>query len=247
MRLEKSGGVTPKLKRGWLFLQEEVCRLGLAFSLLMGLGVFELVISHWHQNLSLFADAGHVIADAGAVALTLFTIWLRPSQQERLNRIEVAVALVNGLSLFAISSNVIMAAIARFQAPTLTESYNDTVLLTAIASFAVNGFNIFWLEACSCHRLSLRSAFLHILADFIGAIGVIVGFMIGRFLGLVYADAIVSLVTSIIIIFISFPLVLQSLLALTQPAGADDTQTCLCQSDRQALEKILFPSLEQLV
>lgn len=257
MALDGVGGVIEESKESSP-QQLKMQRLRLALTLLTGLGLAEIMISHWSQSLSLLADAGHVALDAGAIALTLVVVWMghiAQSNQRNVrwqrnhNRLEMGAALVNSGSLLVLSVGVIIAAIARLRSPATPDSYSTTVLLAAIASFVINGCNALWLQGCSHHDLNLKGAFLHVLADMVGALGVMIGIIAGSCFGVANADAIASLITSVIIVAASLPLVTQSLLSFW---GISVPQFCLCQSSvcgaqKQDLEKRLFPSLEQLV
>src|SRR3954466_11136781 len=74
------------------------------------------------DSLALLADAGHVLADVGAIGLALFAAWLasRPSSPQRtfgFRRTEILAALFNGFTLVAIAVFVFIAAIGRLSDP----------------------------------------------------------------------------------------------------------------------------------
>src|SRR6058998_1423558 len=74
------------------------------------------------HSLALLADAGHMLADAAALGLSLLVAYLaqRPATAERtfgLLRLEILAALVNGAALLAISLGIALEAYHRFRAP----------------------------------------------------------------------------------------------------------------------------------
>ncbi|RUT14185.1 hypothetical protein DSM107010_06680 [Chroococcidiopsis cubana SAG 39.79] len=101
----KAGQGTQKIKLLWIVL-----------GLRIGLFLVELGVGLWSHSLSLVASAGHLFSDLLALGLTLLAAWLaqRPAVYQRL---EILVALLNGLGLMAIAAWIAWQAISRFQTP----------------------------------------------------------------------------------------------------------------------------------
>src|ERR687895_572219 len=73
-------------------------------------------------SLALLADAGHMLADVGALALSLLTAWIaqRPANDTKTYgylRWEILAALVNGAALFGIAAWIVIEAVQRIQQP----------------------------------------------------------------------------------------------------------------------------------
>src|SRR5690348_9386373 len=73
-------------------------------------------------SLALLADAGHMLTDVGALALSLLTAWIaqRPANASKTYgylRWEILAALVNGAALFGIAGWVVVEALQRIQQP----------------------------------------------------------------------------------------------------------------------------------
>ena len=82
--------------------------LAIALGLTAGYMVVELVGGIMANSLSLLADAGHMVTDAGAIGLALLAMWVadRPASIERtfgLHRTEVLAVLANALGLWLIA------------------------------------------------------------------------------------------------------------------------------------------------
>src|SRR5512135_1607189 len=112
--------------------------LGLTLVLLVGETVGGL-LSH---SLALLADAGHVLTDAGALALSLFVAWLsrQPSSAAKTYgylRWEILAALINGATLLGISAWIVIEAFARFRHP--EQVHGGVMLAAAGLGFVVNG------------------------------------------------------------------------------------------------------------
>jgi cobalt-zinc-cadmium efflux system protein len=78
------------------------------------------------NSLALLADAGHMLSDAGAIALALFAIWFarRPASSRHTYgyyRAEILAALVNAGSLVAIAIYIFVEAYQRFRTPSQVE------------------------------------------------------------------------------------------------------------------------------
>jgi cobalt-zinc-cadmium efflux system protein len=144
----------------------------------------EFGVGYWSHSLALQAESGHLLSDSFALALSLLAAWFVQRQAARGEnfarmRIEAIAAVLNGLGLVAIAVWIAIESVSRLQSPP-TEILSLPMLVTAGVGLGVNGFNVFLLHDSSHHDLNVRGAFLHILADLISSIGVIVAAVMGR-------------------------------------------------------------------
>ncbi|WP_250123070.1 cation diffusion facilitator family transporter [Chroococcidiopsis sp. CCMEE 29] len=223
--------------------------LRMALGLLSSFFVIELGVGLWIHSLSLVADAGHMLSDVAALGLTLIASWMAQGakrNQLRLGncRVETLAALINSLSLIILASWVAGEAILRLQSPT-GEIISLPMLVTAVVGLGVNGFNAFWLHECSHQDLNFRAAFLHVLSDLVSSVGVILAAIAISWLGWMWADGAISLLISALVIISALPLVTQSIRMLSGKASPETDFVCDC--DKRELEKLLFPSLEEIV
>src|SRR5262245_62002968 len=96
-------------------------RLWYTLALMAAYMVAEVVGGLLSNSLALLADAGHMLSDAGALALSLFAIWIAqrpptPKQSYGYYRAEILAALANGASLVAIAGYIVVEAIQRLRA-----------------------------------------------------------------------------------------------------------------------------------
>jgi cobalt-zinc-cadmium efflux system protein len=231
--------------------QQKIRNLLLALGLLCVFFAIELGMSLWIHSLSLMADAGHILSDIATLGLTLFACWIgQKANPYRLNsnrqsryRVEIWAALLNSLSLILLESWVVAEAIARLAAAD-AEILSLPMLVTALIGLAVDGWNAKWLHACSHQDLNCKAALLHVLADLLSSLGVIVASIAIAWLDWQWADGAVSLIVAGIAIVSAIPLVMQSILTLMGKITPDN---CICDRDRQDLERLLYPSLEEIV
>src|SRR5687768_8922226 len=96
--------------------------LRLALALTLAVLVAEIVGGWIANSLALIADAGHVLTDAGALALSLFVAWFsrQPVNAKKTYgylRWEILAALINGTTLLLLSGWVVVEAVNRFSQP----------------------------------------------------------------------------------------------------------------------------------
>lgn len=175
----------------------------------------EFGVGYWSHSLALQAESGHLLSDSFALALSLLAAWFVQRQAARGEnfapmRIEAIAAVLNGLGLVAIAVWIAIESVSRLQSPP-TEILSLPMLVTAGVGLGVNGFNVFLLHDSSHHDLNVRGAFLHILADLISSIGVIVAAIAIWLMHWLWVDGAVGLFVSSLIFVSAIPLIIQSL------------------------------------
>lgn len=154
-------------------------------------------------SLALIGDAGHMLTDTLALALSFFALKLskKPSDAKRtygFHRTEILVALLNGLILILISAYIFYEAYTRFLSP--PEIKAPLMLVVAIIGLIVNIIAIFMLKGSSKVNLNIRGAFLHVLGDALSSLGVIVAGIIIFFTKFYLVDPIVAILIGGIIL-----------------------------------------------
>jgi cobalt-zinc-cadmium efflux system protein len=157
-------------------------------------------------------------SDCFALILALLATWMAQRRNSSdlapgNHWFEVMAALVNGVGLVVIALWVGWEAVERLQSPPV-EILSLPMLATASVGFGVNSINIFLLHKDSHHDLNLRGAFLHVLADAASSVGVIIAAIAVWALNWMWADGVISLLVSGLIIISATPLIIQSLNAL---------------------------------
>src|SRR5215216_3461431 len=217
----------------------------LAWSLVLTVAVLVAEgVGGWLSNsLALFADAGHVLTDAGALALSLFVVWLArqpgsPAKTYGYLRWEILAALINGATLLLISAWIVIEAMMRFKNP---EPVSGGVMLAAASlGFLINGVAVWLLHGVRDGSLNVRGAYLHVLADMLASVGTVVAAVVIRYTGWLAADPIASLLTTILIIVGAGRLVRESVDVLLEGAPAH----IALDKVRERLESI--PELESI-
>lgn len=195
--------------------------LWVAVGLLTSLFLAELLTGLFSHSLALLADAGHLLCDVIALVISLVAIRMaqKPADGRATfghQRVEIIAALSNGLALFAIAFFIAKEALFRFDSPEPVMGL--PMLIVAGVGLIVNGINITLLHNASRHDLNIRGAFLHVVADTVSCVGVIIAALVVYFFNWTWVDAVVSLAIAFSVSLSALPLVKDSLNVLMEYA-----------------------------
>ncbi len=198
-------------------------RLQIVLAITLAFTVAEFVGGWLSNSLALIADAAHMLADAGSLALSLFALWFarRPATDAKTFgylRIEILAALANGVTLVVIAILIFIESARRLQHPEGIES--KLMLAVAAAGFVANLASAFVLHRSSGHSLNIRGAYLHVLSDMVGSAGAILAAIIIMFSGWLPADAIISCIVGLLILVSSWKLLRESVDILLEAVPA---------------------------
>ncbi|WP_020389653.1 cation diffusion facilitator family transporter [Kribbella catacumbae] len=154
-------------------------------------------------SLALLADAGHVLADSGGVAMALGATLLaaRPAAGRRTfgwARAEILAAAINGLILTGMGGYILIQGIRRLIEPGEIEA-GGMAIFGAIGLIG-NLIGVALLYRARTASLNMRGAFLEVATDSATSVGVLVAALVIALTGFTRADAIVSLLIGAIII-----------------------------------------------
>lgn len=193
-------------------------RLGLVMVLVGGLAGLEWLVSRHSHSLSLLADAGHLAGDGVALGLALGAAWVaqRSVQPQAAAKLGAIAALVNGLGLTLMAMLVAWESWAHLGGSP-SEILTVPMGLTALVGMGVNGLNAWILRHHSRQSLNLRGAFLHVVADALSSVGVLLAAIAAAVLHWAWVDTAIGLGVALLIGFSGLPLVGQSWRALRPP------------------------------
>lgn len=188
--------------------------------------VIEVIAGVRAGSLALLSDAGHNFTDALALILAAFasSLQLRPADDVKTfgyHRAGVLAAFVNALTLLLISGFIFYEAWHRLLSPRPVES--GTMLVVAAAALILNGAIMWTLHRNREHDLNVRAAFVHMLGDALGALGIIGGAIAIRLTGWPQIDPILSILIGILIIWTAWDIIKESLNILLEglPSGLE--------------------------
>jgi cobalt-zinc-cadmium efflux system protein len=152
-------------------------RLALSLGLTSTIMVAETIGGLWSGSLALLSDAGHMLTDAGALALAMVAAWVstrKPDDRRTygFRRAEVLAAQLNVGALVLLTGWLTWEAIGRLRegAPPI-----DLGLMSVVAAVGLAANLAILAVLRHDHGLNARSAFLHVVADTISSIAILIG------------------------------------------------------------------------
>ena len=200
--------------------------MGAAVTLTLVFVLVEAGAGWFAHSLALLSDAGHNLADAAALGLTWYALWIagKPSHEGMTfgyHRVGIVAALANAVSLVLIGVFIGWEAIARIRQPEIANG--PVMIVIAIAGILVNLAIGLWLHKGSKDDLNIRSAYLHMLGDAVSAFGVVIAGVLVATTHAPLADPVVSLLIAGLILYSSYGVLVESATVLLEgtPAGMD--------------------------
>lgn len=156
--------------------------LTIAFVLIVVFMVVEAVAAWWTGSLALLSDAGHMATDALGLGMALAAIVVADRDGNHngrtygLYRTEILAALANAALLFGVAGYVLFEAVGRFGSP--PDILTGPMTLVAAVGLGVNIVAWRLLHQGAKESLNVEGAYLEVIADLIGSIGVLLGAII---------------------------------------------------------------------
>ncbi len=205
--------------------------------------VVEVVGGVLFNSLALLADAGHMVTDVAALALALFVSCLsrRAATPERtfgLLRAEVLGAFVNGATLVLIVGLIFREAWLRLG--TVQEINGPAMLAVAVMGLGANVGSALVLFGSRKDNLNVEGAFLHMVADGLGSIGVIIAGAVIWTFGWTPIDPIASVVIGLFILYGSVSLLKRTINILLEatPENVDYNEVKQALEDMDHIESV---------
>ena len=195
--------------------------LRIALALTATLLVAEVVGGWMANSLALLADAGHMLTDTGALALSLFVAWFsrQPSAPEKTYgylRAEILAALVNGATLLGVSALILWEAAQRLRAPEPVAS--GLMLGVAVVGLVVNVLAAWVLHGGAGQSLNHRGAYLHVIGDLLASVGTVAAALVVRATGWLAVDPVASVLTTLLVVRSAWRLVREAVDVLLEAA-----------------------------
>ncbi len=165
--------------------------------------IAEVIYGITGDSLALIADAGHNLSDVLALLAAWGAIWLSKKQPTPkftygFKKSSVLAALFNAVILLVAIGGIMWEAIRRINHPVNVNS--EYVIIVAAIGVVINGITAFLFLSGRKEDLNIRGAFLHMAADALMSLGVVVSGIVIFYTGFNLIDPIVSLIISCIIL-----------------------------------------------
>jgi cobalt-zinc-cadmium efflux system protein len=196
--------------------------LAISFVLVVAFLVVQVTVGIATGSLALLSDAGHMATDALGLGLALAAIHAasslrtHPQRTFGLHRLEILAALVNAGLLFGVAAYVVVEAVDRLgDAP---EIASVPVLVVGALGLAVNLVAFVLLRPGARESLNVRGAYLEVVADALGSVGVIAAAVVWGLTGWYWVDPLVGAAIGVLILPRAWRLGREALRVLVQAA-----------------------------
>ncbi|RVX40452.1 cobalt-zinc-cadmium efflux system protein [Nonomuraea polychroma] len=204
-------------------------RLAAAFALIGVFFIVELAFGLLSGSLSLLSDAGHMAADVVTLgaALVATRIATRPDTTGRRSygsyRAEVFASLLAVAMMLGVSIYVVIEALGRIGGP--AEVSSGPMLVVGAIGLIVNVAALLLLRSGATESLNVKGAYLEVVADTAGSVGVIVAGWLVATTGQSFWDTLVALAIGVFVAVRAVSLGRQVFAVLGQhvPEGIDAT------------------------
>ncbi len=166
------------------------------------------------NSLSLLSDAGHNLSDVFSLLLVLVSFKLAAVHSSKnftygLKKSTVLISLLNAIILLVAVGAIIVESLRKFSE--LTDVNGVAVTWTALVGIVVNGATALLLMKGQKGDINVRGAFLHMAADTLVSVGVVVSGIVITYTGWNIVDPIVSLAIAAVILVSAWKLLAESL------------------------------------
>jgi len=177
-------------------------------------------------SLALLSDAGHNFTDALALLLAWFGCYLqsKPADDVRTygyHRAGVLTAFVNALALIVLAGFIFYESYHRLLAPRAVDE--TTMFVVAGLGLFLNTAIMWAMRRDQRRDLNIRSAYLHMLGDALGSVGILLGSVLIRYTGWQQVDPVLSILIGVLIVWTAWDVIREALNILLEglPRGMD--------------------------
>ncbi len=165
--------------------------------------VLEVVFGIASHSVALLADAGHNLSDALGLGVAWAAVILARRKPTRrftygLGGTSILAALFNAVFLLVVVGGLTWEAIQRLSQPEPVAG--ETVMIVAACGIVLNGVCAWLFSSGNKGDLNVRGAFMHMAADALVSLGVVVGGFVILMTGWHWIDPVMSIVINIVIV-----------------------------------------------
>ncbi len=174
----------------------------------------EAGVGIWKGSLGLLSDAGHNLSDVFSLILALVAVRLAATHGNKIftygyRKGSVLISLLNAVILLVAVGAIIVESIHKLSQPAAVDG--GAIAWTAAVGIVVNGLTAFLLMKHRKGDINTRGAFLHMAADTLVSVGVVVSGIVISITGWSFIDPLIGLVVAAIILVGTWDLLSESL------------------------------------
>ena len=166
-------------------------------------------------SLALISDAVHNLSDVISLIISYVANRLSKKKKQTLHqtfgfkRAEIIAAFINSSTLIIIAVFLGIEAVKRLNDP--REIATDLVIWLAFLAILGNGLSVLLLRKDANHNLNMKSAYLHLITDMLTSVAVLVGGLLMKYYQVYWLDAILTILISIYLLYMSWSIFIDSL------------------------------------
>jgi len=216
-----------------------VSRMLIAAGILSVFFVIELTTALLINSIALLADAGHMLTDLVAMFMGLTAVLVArhgTASAKRTygwHRAEVFTAVANAVLLLGVAAFILIEAIERLgDAPDIP---GVPMIVVALAGLLANAVVVLLLRSHSEQSLAVKGAYMEVVADTVGSIGVLIAGIVTVTTGWPYADVVVAVLVALWVLPRAIALARAALRILSESSprhiDVEELRTALCAVD----------------
>lgn len=174
----------------------------------------EAIVGFWQNSLSLLSDAGHNLSDVFSLVLVVVGLHLVKVHSNEhytygYKKSTILISLANALLLLVAVGVIVAESLHKLRQPAAIDG--AVISWTAGVGILINGLTTLLLMRGQKGDINIRGAFLHMAADTLVSIGVVISGIVINYTGWFVIDPILSLVIAIVILFSTWELLRDSM------------------------------------
>lgn len=183
----------------------------LIISIILNIGITaaQVVGGFLSGSLALLSDALHNFSDVVSLVISYIANKLvrKEASLKRtfgFKRAEIIAAFVNSATLIVVAVLLIWEAVQRFRNPEEIDS--ELVIWLSLLAILGNGFSVLILRKDSKVNMNMKSAYLHLITDFMASVAVLAGGLLMKFYQLYWIDSVLTLGIAIYLLIVGYDL-----------------------------------------
>ena len=176
--------------------------------------IAEFTVGYISNSIGLMSDAGHNLSDVASMGLALFACILATRHANGkytygYKKSTILVSVANAVILLVAVALIMIESISKIIRPENVEG--DWIIITAAIGVLINGFTTWLFNKDRKKDLNIKATYMHMLADTLVSVGVIISGIAIKFTGWNIIDPIIGLVIALIILHSTWDILRESI------------------------------------
>ena len=176
--------------------------------------VIEAIAGFYYDSLALLSDAGHNLSDVISLILALLAfrlVQMKPTSKYTYGykKSSILVSLLNAIILLVAVGMILSESIVKIRHPEPIDG--NAIAWVAGVGIIINAFTAFLLFRQKGNDLNIKGAYLHMAADTLVSVGVLISGVVIEYTHWYFVDPIIGIVVAVVILYSTWGLLHDSL------------------------------------